>query len=224
MLHPVPRENRYTSHNNFRHNYFSPSAHSSSSARRTPEQILQSWHSKLTRLPVLNADVQVALETLAKGEPVNSRMANALFNTLIYYEAYPVFVEAFEAWNNAMQTAKPGASASSFVSTLTLELPADWDPQYTVELQQAFLQIRAERVVVLAPPCLTFEHLAHLSPAAVPGTMPVPEAVNGCLVELIKGGITELGIRGTLNVHSSDKVSYALIGSRLTSIDLDPNL
>ncbi len=223
MQHARPRDPIYTSHNDFRRDYFRK-ASASSSAQQMHEQRVDDMASELKRIPPSKSHVLSSLDTLAQGEPLPTSQANELFNTLIYCEAYTVLVEAFATWNEALRTAETDPSGHPFVSTLTLELPADWEPQYTVALQQAFQHIRVERVVVLAPACLTFEHLDHLSPMAVDGTMPVPEAVNGCVAELIKGGATQLCIRGTLNRHSSDRVSAAVIGSQLVSIDLDPNI
>lgn len=221
MQHARPREAVYSIHNDFRHNYFSNSS-VKSSVRQVHEQVVKDMAAELERVPTSKLHVLSSLDTLTKGEPLSSSLATELFNTLIYCEAYTVFVEAFATWTEAMRIGKPDPSGQAFVSTLTLELPAEWDPQRTVALQQAFQQIRVDRVEVLAPVCRTFEHLDHLDP--MEPSMAVPEAVNGCLVELIKGGATELCVRGTLNVHSIDRVSAAVIGSTLASIDIDPQM
>ncbi|QHE86473.1 hypothetical protein [Hydrogenophaga sp. BPS33] len=221
MQHPPPREARYGSNNNFRHNPAQqPSLGAVPATPQAREALLSNWSSRLERVPLHGFDVLGALEHIAKDQALEGVLADALFNRLVYYEEYTVFVEAFALWNRSRANAPTDPSGEPFVPTLTLALPADWDPQYTVALEQAFSNVRVQRVVVLPPPCLTFEHL-RAEDQPVPPTMPVAEALNGCLVTLLKNGATEFCLSACLNVHTSNRVTSALVGSQLRRVELD---
>lgn len=104
----------------------------------------------------------------------------SVFNTLIQYEEYGVFVEVFKAWCECSQT-----DGERFKASLDLWLPHDWNPVYRAEMVEAFGQIQVHQVRVKSD----FDSTP---------LQPIPEGVCMCVAAMLQQGTRELHVFGEL--------------------------
>lgn len=103
---------------------------------QAPDAILGAWIGKLQFIALQqHPQVRDLLTNVAKGQVFadNEAAAQGAFNVLLQHEEFEVFAEVFEAYNR-LQTDKltdQNTGVSSFVSTLTLQLPKQWTPERT---------------------------------------------------------------------------------------------
>ncbi|MDO9435056.1 hypothetical protein [Hydrogenophaga sp.] len=135
----------------------------------TPDQRLSAWNALLGSVALKDGDAaRKLLAQVANGfaPPDDAPLAQAVFNDLIQHEAHAVFVEVFNAYNGvrAAQVRAPGEPA--FKSSLTLQLPADWQPSDPAALQAMLQKLQVTRLEVIHPKVDTSPYGALSDPTA----------------------------------------------------------
>lgn len=178
---------------------------------QAPDAILGAWIEKLQFIALQqHPQVRDLLTNVAKGQVFadNEAAAQGAFNVLLQHEEFEVFAEVFEAYNR-LQTDKltdQNTGVSSFVSTLTLQLPKQWTPERTSPetMLDVFERIHVDKLVVVAPDALS----------------PVPASMGPCIQALLKSGkTTALIVHGLLRPGFLGGTTFA--NSALRSIELD---
>ncbi|MDO9436846.1 hypothetical protein [Hydrogenophaga sp.] len=160
-------------------------------------------------------------------------IAQDLFNELMVSGQWALLVDVFEGYQQAVQ-AMPAKEQrldapppAPFSRTLVLQLPADWVPVNQAEMTGALESLGVESLEVLRPKTrdkyeLVFSSTGEFQYPEDPDAildeqeMPISVAACACVAALLKGGgVTELGVDGTL--ADPDMVANALGNSGLRS-------
>lgn len=175
-------------------------------------------------------EMRLLLETLAQGyaDPDGKERAQSLFNELIRFELFGVFVSAFSTYNALMQ-AHAEAEGKPFKPSLTLALPQGWAPRDPDAMHEAFRQIRVQRVELFwseayfdTPPD---ENASFTEEIGLDFRPPRPEwsaPISGAICEgvaVLLAGATELAVCGVL--ANADVIVQAMENAeRLQALDL----
>lgn len=218
----------------------------------TPDQRLSGWTAQLGRIALREPTTTLAfLDNVAHGRvvPGDAALAQAVFNELICLEAYGLFVEVFDAYNE-LQAADAKFNGHEFKSTLTLRLPEGWKPTAPHKMVEAFGRIAVQKLNVMYPePVKDLVAQAHqtlvrlyndalsslrrsagplghrfeLAAESHPRSVPVPEAACLCVATLLKAGTAELVVHGALADPAA--VAQAIAGSTtLVGIELGEDI
>lgn len=184
---------------------------------RTPTQTLADWTSALNQVVLSNRTETLAfLQQLSSGLAVDEDSADEVFNELIAKEAYGVFVEAFNAYCDILQS-HADADGKPFTSRLVLRLPLGWLPR-SLEVMRAALATLKVGCVEVHPPPVNFEDdfEREMYFAARHSNTPLERPIsNGAcqLVELLlQNGATELVVGGG-SLEDLDRVRSAMVAS-----------
>ncbi len=230
-----------------------PLPNSNSSAAQTatePQARLSQWQAALQSVALDDAEAaQVLFRNIAVGiapRPDASK-AQGVFNDLIAHEAYEVFKEVFNAYNAICAAQAHASGGPPFITSLTLQLPADWTPSGPAALAQALLHVQVQRLEVVRPAvdasvlealgAGTFfngpagsgsalidadrarERMAqNIELAAKQMDAVIPKAVCDAIVTLLKAGTSQLVVYG--NLAQPEAVGEAIAASALKSLEL----
>ena len=182
----------------------------------TPEEKVAQWEDGLQYIGLAGRPyMQDLLTELSQGFVSDgvADVAQDVFNELIEHEEWDVFVDVFNTYND-IQTRQWNQRGQTFKSALVLELQPDWAPSRSTpdDMVRAFSKITAHQVRVCVYP--------YERPGAEPFAPPAaaPEALNICLVALLRTGTKEL--RLYIPLSSPHAVASAIPGSGLESIRL----
>ncbi|QHE85544.1 hypothetical protein F9K07_11860 [Hydrogenophaga sp. BPS33] len=163
------------------------------------------------------------LESVAHGQ-VPDHDATAVFNDLIAHEAYEVFADAFNSYNNSLKSL-PDNAGKPFKACLKLQLPQGWAPTAPQAMQAAFERTSVQRLEVLPPPAAPQVQAANDDSAwtffdgdggSRPNALIPSAACNMVKVLLTKpSGVSELSIQGVME----DAPTVVLAVSNSTSIE-----
>lgn len=156
-------------------------------AASSSAQTLSRWTAALQGKPLGDrAAVRAFLKNVVQGHAGDARVAKEVFNDLIAHEAYSVFVDVFKAHQVLLQqNARP--DGEPFISTLSLQLPAHWEPQARDAMHKAFAQIQVQRLEVVA----------HSAGQPYDARIISIELCAG-IATLLKAGATALAVSGLL--------------------------
>ncbi len=179
-----------------------------------PRHIFEDWKARLGQVNVGHRKAVLAfLKNVALGYVEGSKAAQAVFNDLIAQEAYDLFLEVFAAADK-IGRANAECDGKPFKTTLVLQLPLDWRPTEPALLHETLGRAQVQRVEVLRPP--PDDSLVDVDD---PSDIPISAAVCDAVAELLKGGASELAVRGVL--ARPDVVCNAMgAGDRFDSLEL----
>ncbi|MDO9434476.1 hypothetical protein [Hydrogenophaga sp.] len=139
-----------------------------------------------------------------------------VFDILLAHEAYDVFVDLFNNYNQLLKL-HTEADGKPFKSRLLLRLPQDWTPRAPVAMLEAFQRIQVDRLEVI-------------SPLSRDNTVAVPAAVCECVATLLSkaasaafAGTTELTVSGPLANAGVVAAALAHSGKLETLVLGDPD-
>lgn len=204
--------------------------------QKTPDEVLAGW-TKLAaryqggnqRLSVENYEkVRLLLVHLAQGlvSLEDEMEVQSVFNALVSAGEFEVFADVFETYNKVQRDLHPQdeTGASTFKSSLTLQLPRDWamsklsvlfqgDPQ--AAMRSAFGRIQVDKLVVVRP------HRSAVETDERYSWVEAPEDMNRLMgIVLKQGRTTELVLHGAIGLSAFTHLGQALEDSGLQSVEL----
>ncbi|MDO9434377.1 hypothetical protein [Hydrogenophaga sp.] len=157
---------------------------------RTPDAVWGAWVSHFALIP---SDVNESLRKLAHGQVVNDGCIQTAFDLLMKENAFDAFLEIFEAH----RTTREAAAGAPVKMALCLTWAQNWSGDID-KLEAMFKRLRVDSLTVDA------------------GASPLPTAGCRCMALLLKGGVSELSVAGSLT--EAWLVAQAFTGSALRSI------